>query len=149
MSSTEAPSGSTHTCACGRTTLELPRVGVTSSYKLDGLTAYCNFHDTDAINTIGRDAGLKMTADYPGDDGIYYGEVLPKRGNFPPLLLFKEYDYRMMQGHQSHYTINLVTGKPTKESGNKTVPKKELVSRLYREEKDGKTLHSYFKKMPH
>jgi len=139
---------SSHECACGGETLELPSVAVKSSYNLDGVTAYCNFNDTDAINTIGRDAGLKMHADYPNDDGGYYGEVLPKRGSFPPLLLFKEYDYRMMPGHQSHYTINLITGKPTKDSGNKIIPKRELVSRLYREEKDGKTLHGYFKKMP-
>lgn len=137
-----------HDCACGGETLELPRVSVTSSYKLDGVTAYCNFDDKDVINSIGRDAGLKMSSDYPDDNGTYYGEVLPKRGNFPPLLVFKEYEYRMMQGHQSHYTVNLITGKPTPNSGNKTIPKRELVLRLYREEKDGKTLKDYFKKMP-
>jgi len=114
-------------------------------------------HNSDAINAIGRDAGVKLWADlspeeqtekYQNDQEKHYykGVILPPKGTYPPMLAFQNIgEYGYYPGN-SIYCINLKTGKPTLSSSIKTVPKAHLISSLY--DNGGNVLDNYFKKMP-
>lgn len=101
-------------------------------------------YNDDIINTIGRDAGLEMwddldpkkqTEEYSNDREKYYyiGKLVKSDGKFPPTLIFKSASHHGYGRSCSVYTINLKTGKPTQKSPIQYHPKKELITKIYKE----------------
>jgi hypothetical protein len=101
------------------------------------MTNHIIVYDEDAINEIGRDAGLKMwnTLDsssrdklYENDDEKHYyiGNIIHSKGNMPPLIVYQmagSYRYNT----KCEYAINLLTGKPTKTSHIQVIPNIKLI----------------------
>lgn len=91
-----------------------------------------------AINSIGREAGIslwndltpeKKSEEYSNDkeNNYYVGKIKPSDGKYPPLLLFQSAGHHGYGRDSSIYTINLITGKPTKSSYIQIIPREELV----------------------
>lgn len=117
---------------------------------------FLNSKDLDAINTIGRDAGIKLWDDltsekqkeeYENDNEKHYykGVILPAKGTYPPLLVFQTIGQYGYYPGNSIYYINLKTGKPTNQSGIKKIPRRDLIVTLYNNGEN--VLQNYFKKL--
>lgn len=115
-----------------------------------------HYRDLDAINIIGRDAGIQLWDDLTGKEQneaytndqekhYYKGVILPANDKYPPMLIFQtigEYGY---YPGSSNYCINLKSGKPTSQSGIKKIPRRDLILRIY--DNGENVLHNYFKKI--